>query len=147
MQTIYSWMRSGKHRGQKKETWYRFVFADGYVSICRGMSAQELSVEEAKHGRAVRRKGCFAWQARNGRAGALSGVNSQRLTRWPDTEREGGEEMRAIIVLNGTAEEIAALALAVQERQVEDVFSAFAEKFHQEIKNRLESTRADRESQ
>lgn len=55
--------------------------------------------------------------------------------------------MQAIIVLNGTAEEIAALALAVQERQVEDVFSAFAEKFHQEIKNRLEAARADRESQ
>lgn len=37
----------------KKETWYRFMFADGYISICRGMSAQELSVEEAKHGKLI----------------------------------------------------------------------------------------------
>lgn len=37
----------------KKETWYRFTFADGYISICRGMSAQELSVEEAKHGKLI----------------------------------------------------------------------------------------------
>ena len=55
--------------------------------------------------------------------------------------------MQAIIVLNGTAEEIAALALAVQERQGEDAFSTFAEKLHQEIKNRLKATQADRESQ
>lgn len=55
--------------------------------------------------------------------------------------------MRAIIVLNGTAEEIAALALAVQERQVEDVFSTFAEKFHRELQKQLEAARADRESQ
>ena len=36
---------------------------------------------------------------------------------------------------------------AVQERQGEDAFSTFAEKLHQEIKNRLEAARADRESQ
>ena len=54
--------------------------------------------------------------------------------------------MQAIIVLNGTAEEIAALAMAVQERQGEDAFSTFAEKLHQEIKH-LKATQADRESQ
>lgn len=37
----------------KKYTWYRFTFADGYVTICRGMSASERRVEEAKHGKLV----------------------------------------------------------------------------------------------
>lgn len=37
----------------KKEVWYRFTFADGYITICRGMSAQERRVEEAKHGKLV----------------------------------------------------------------------------------------------
>ncbi|MCI8351950.1 MAG: hypothetical protein HFJ86_12450 [Oscillospiraceae bacterium] len=37
----------------KKSIWYRFTFADGYVCICRGMSAQERRVEEAKHGKLV----------------------------------------------------------------------------------------------
>lgn len=37
----------------KKETWYRFTFADGYVSICRGMSASERRVIEAEHGKLV----------------------------------------------------------------------------------------------
>ncbi len=37
----------------KKETWYRFTFADGHISICRGMSKQERMVEEAKHGKLV----------------------------------------------------------------------------------------------
>lgn len=63
----------------KKGTWYRFTFADGYVSICMGMSAQELSVEEAKHGKLISKvaelrgkaKDYFAVQAQNGRAGAL----------------------------------------------------------------------------
>ncbi len=55
--------------------------------------------------------------------------------------------MQAIIVLNGTAEKIAALALAVQERQEEDIFSTAAEKFHQELQKHLKATQADRESQ
>lgn len=37
----------------KKDAWYRFTFADGYVSICKGMSAQERNVEEAKHGKLI----------------------------------------------------------------------------------------------
>ena len=37
----------------KKSTWYRFTFEDGYVAVCRGMSAQERKVEEAKHGKIV----------------------------------------------------------------------------------------------
>ena len=32
---------------------YRFTFSDGYVSICRGYSKQELKVEERKHGKLV----------------------------------------------------------------------------------------------
>lgn len=51
------------------------------------------------------------------------------------------------ITIKGEAKEIAALVLAVQERQGEDVISDFAEKLHQEIQNRLEAARDGQESQ
>ena len=34
----------------EKFEWYRYVFEDGYVMICRGMSRLELDVENRKHG-------------------------------------------------------------------------------------------------
>ena len=37
----------------KKYNWYRFIFADGYFAICRGMSKNELAHEEHKHGKLV----------------------------------------------------------------------------------------------
>lgn len=52
--------------------------------------------------------------------------------------------MQAIIIMNGTAEEIAALALAVQERR--DISEDFAEKFHQQLKDRLEEGQAHQAS-
>ena len=45
--------------------------------------------------------------------------------------------MQAIIVLNGTAEEIAALALAVQERQGGEGFFSFFGKIFQGGKKRV----------
>lgn len=51
------------------------------------------------------------------------------------------------ITIKGDAKEIAALVLAVQERQEKDVFSTFAEGLHQELRKSLEAARADRESQ
>lgn len=48
------------------------------------------------------------------------------------------------IIIKGEAKEIAALVLAVQGRQAEDVaeevFSGFAEKLHKEINHRLEAS-------
>lgn len=35
----------------KKETWYKFTFADGTVEYCRSLSKQELKTEELKHGK------------------------------------------------------------------------------------------------
>lgn len=40
----------------KKEKWYRFIFADGYFCICRGMSPQELGSERRQHGKLVEKK-------------------------------------------------------------------------------------------
>jgi hypothetical protein len=34
---------------------YTFIFADGYYCTVRGMSKQELKVEERKHGKLVRK--------------------------------------------------------------------------------------------
>lgn len=52
------------------------------------------------------------------------------------------------IIIKGEAKEIAALVLAVQGRQAEDVaeevFSGFAEKLHKEINHRLEASRSAR---
>lgn len=52
------------------------------------------------------------------------------------------------IIIKGEAEEIAALVLAVQGRQAEDVaeevFSGFAEKLHKEINRWLEVSRSSR---
>lgn len=33
--------------------WYKFTFADGYETWCRGLSAQERKVEERKHGKLI----------------------------------------------------------------------------------------------
>lgn len=40
----------------KKATWYRFTFADGYVTVCRGISTQEHKIEDAKHDKLVSQK-------------------------------------------------------------------------------------------
>lgn len=40
----------------RKPTFYRFEFADGYVTICRGLSAQERRIIERDHGRLTSRK-------------------------------------------------------------------------------------------
>lgn len=37
----------------KKMKWYRFTWADGYISECRGYSRQERAVEERKHGKLI----------------------------------------------------------------------------------------------
>lgn len=37
----------------KKLNWYRFIFADGFFTICRGMNKNELKHEELKHGKLV----------------------------------------------------------------------------------------------
>jgi len=37
----------------KVEKWYKFSFADGTCTICRGMSAWELKVEERTHGKCI----------------------------------------------------------------------------------------------
>lgn len=37
----------------KKVKWYRFTWADGYFSECRGYSRQERAVEERKHGKLI----------------------------------------------------------------------------------------------
>lgn len=54
------------------------------------------------------------------------------------------------IIIKGDAKEIAALVLAVQGRQSEDVaeevFTEFAEKLHKEINHRLEVSQSSRES-
>ncbi len=44
----------------KKIKWYRFVFADGYVCICAGMSKGELASAERKHGKLISKsfEGC-----------------------------------------------------------------------------------------
>lgn len=34
---------------------YKFIFADGYYCYARGMSAQEKRVEEAKHGKLLKK--------------------------------------------------------------------------------------------
>lgn len=39
----------------KKFNWYRFIFADGYTTICRGMSKNELAHEELKHGKMIKK--------------------------------------------------------------------------------------------
>lgn len=36
---------------RKNNTWYKYIFADGYYSFVRGYSKQELGVEERKHGK------------------------------------------------------------------------------------------------
>lgn len=45
----------------KKISWYGYTFADGYYCECRGMSAQERKVEEAKHGKLVSKKPVASW--------------------------------------------------------------------------------------
>lgn len=37
----------------KKETWYKFTFADGYNVWCRGMDRVERQHEEQKHGKLI----------------------------------------------------------------------------------------------
>ena len=37
----------------KKMKWYRFTWADGYISECRGYSRQERAAEERKHGKLI----------------------------------------------------------------------------------------------
>lgn len=37
----------------KVEKWYKFSFGDGTCTICRGMSAWELKVEERTHGKCI----------------------------------------------------------------------------------------------
>lgn len=54
--------------------------------------------------------------------------------------------MIAVILKDASAEEIAALVLAIQERQAEDVSTEFAAKLHQELQNRLEEIRGCQES-
>lgn len=34
---------------------YKFIFADGYIMFCAGMSAQERKVEERTHGKLVQK--------------------------------------------------------------------------------------------
>lgn len=34
-------------------TYYRYIFEDGYFVFARGFSANELKIEEAKHGKLV----------------------------------------------------------------------------------------------
>lgn len=36
---------------RKNNTWYKYIFADGYFAFVRGYSKQELKVEEGKHGK------------------------------------------------------------------------------------------------
>lgn len=33
--------------------WKEYTFADGYITICKGMSKRELAWEESKHGKVV----------------------------------------------------------------------------------------------
>ncbi len=37
----------------KRIPWFRWEFEDGYVTICRGYSPQEMKVEISKHGKCV----------------------------------------------------------------------------------------------
>ena len=37
----------------KKYQWYRYIFEDGHVEICKGMSRLELNVENRKHGKLI----------------------------------------------------------------------------------------------
>lgn len=39
---------------RKNNTWYKYIFADGYYSFVRGYSPQELRWEEYKHGKLQR---------------------------------------------------------------------------------------------
>lgn len=36
---------------------WKFIFEDGYYCICAGFSKQELTVEERKHGKLLRKVG------------------------------------------------------------------------------------------
>ena len=63
----------------------------------------------------------------------------------------GGEKMQPIIATNASAEEIAALVLAVQRRRAEDVAeevgAEFSKRLHQKIRDQLEAPRSSQESQ
>ena len=37
----------------KKMKWYRFTWSDGYITECRGYSAQERRVMERDHGKLI----------------------------------------------------------------------------------------------
>lgn len=39
----------------KQYTYFEFIFSDGYSLFCRGMSKHELTIEERKHGKLVRK--------------------------------------------------------------------------------------------
>ena len=51
------------------------------------------------------------------------------------------------ITVEGDSKEIAALVLALRERQAEDISAEFAAKLHQEIRNQLEAVQGGQESQ
>ena len=51
------------------------------------------------------------------------------------------------ITVEGDSKEIAALVLALRERQAEDISAEFAAKLHQEIRNQLEAVQGGHESQ
>lgn len=40
----------------KTYNWYRYTFEDGYQTIVRGFSRQELKWEELKHGKLVKQE-------------------------------------------------------------------------------------------
>lgn len=40
----------------KTYDWYRYTFEDGYQTIVRGLSRQELALEQLKHGKLVKKE-------------------------------------------------------------------------------------------
>lgn len=39
----------------KKDVFYKFEFTDGYYMFAKGLSEQELMIEESKHGKLLRK--------------------------------------------------------------------------------------------